>query len=83
MARDDQIELEGVISAMPGGGFYEVNILDTSTGQPKGHTVQAKLCGKMKEHKIRVVVGDRVKVAVSPYDLTKGRITRRDRGVTA
>lgn len=65
---------------MPGGGFYVVNVLD-STGQPNGHTVQAKLCGKMKEHKIRVVVGDRVKVAVSPYDLTKGRIMRRDRGV--
>lgn len=79
MARDDQIELEGVITAMPGGGFYVVNVKDANKpGEPV--FVTAKLCGKMREHHIRCVIGDKVKVAVSPYDFTKGRITHRVRG---
>lgn len=77
MAKDDGIELDGVIKAMPGGGFYKVAV--TGTGGSE-HEVVAALCGKMKEHKIRCVVGDRVRVMVSPYDLTRGRITHRIRG---
>lgn len=76
MARDDGIELEGVVEAIPGGGFYKVAV-DNSNGK---HSVVATLCGKMKEHKIRCVVGDHVTVQVSPYDLTRGRITHRVRG---
>lgn len=77
MARDDQLELEGRVLEAPGGGFMKVKVMG-----PNGHehVVMATLSGKMREHKIRVVVGDKVKVAVSPYDLTKGRITFRDRG---
>jgi translation initiation factor IF-1 len=76
VARDDGIELEGVVQGLPGGGFYNVKV------QANGgdHEVIATLCGKMKEHKIRCVVGDKVKVIVSPYDLKRGRITHRVRG---
>ena len=42
-----------------------------------GHTVLAGLAGKMRQHKIRVLAGDKVDVEISPYDLTKGRITFR------
>lgn len=70
MASDDLVELEGSVTKEGGGGKYVV-ALDS------GSTVIAHLCGKMREHRIRVVAGDRVKVAVSPYDLTKGRITFR------
>ena len=42
-----------------------------------GHTVMAYASGKMKKNKIRVLMGDKVKVEISPYDLTKGRVTFR------
>jgi translation initiation factor IF-1 len=76
VARDDGLELEGIIEAIPGGGFYRV-VVDNSNGK---HVVVSTLCGKMKEHKIRCVVGDKVTVMVSPYDLSRGRIMHRVRG---
>lgn len=79
MARDDGIELEGVIKALPGGGFYTVLVEGTAGKDGQSLEVVATLCGKMKEHKIRCVVGDKVKVQVSPYDFSRGRITHRVR----
>ncbi len=70
MASDDLVEVEGAVTKEGGGGKYVVQL-------DSGSTVIAHLCGKMREHRIRVVAGDRVKVAVSPYDLTKGRIVFR------
>lgn len=79
MSRDDHVELDGVVDQVPGGGFFKVKVPDAK--KPGEHViVTAVLCGKMRAHKIRVVLGDVVKVAVSPYDLTRGRITRRERG---
>lgn len=77
MAKEDEIEFVGVIKDMPGSGLMKVVVTrnDGST-----HEVLARLSGKMQQHKIKCVVGDRVKVSVSPYDLTKGRITFRERG---
>ncbi len=71
MARDDdKIELEGtVVEALP-NTMFRVK-LDT------GHEVLAYLSGKMRKYYIRVLLGDRVKVELSPYDLTRGRITYR------
>ncbi len=64
------IELEGeVIELLPAGSFKV--LLDN------GHEILAHLSGKMRMFKIRLVMGDRVKLELSPYDLTKGRITRR------
>ncbi|HEX7675637.1 MAG TPA: translation initiation factor IF-1 [Bdellovibrio sp.] len=72
MAKDDLVNVEGKISNLSGGGIYSVTL-------DNGVEVAAKLCGKMKRFKIRVVVGDRVTVGVSPYDPTHGLILHRQR----
>jgi translation initiation factor IF-1 len=70
LSRDDLIRFEGKVSDATGGGNYVV-LLDN------GVTVTARLSGKMKKFKIRILVGDRVTVGVSPYDPTHGLITHR------
>lgn len=71
MSRDDLIELEGtVIGATK--GIYRVEC-------DGGHIVTAKLKKRLKRFRIRVVLGDRVKVGVSPYDAERGLITYRER----
>jgi len=70
MARKEVIEIEAkVVQALPNTNFKVV--LGT------GHSVMAHACGKMRKNRIRIVPGDRVLVELSPYDLTKGRITYR------
>ena len=70
LASDDLIEIEGKIAEVyPGGTF----LVETEAGTK----VHAHLAGKLRRFRIRVVLGDKVTVAVSPYDLTKGRITFR------
>jgi len=70
LASDDLIEIEGTIKEVfPGGNF----LVQTEAGTD----VHAHLAGKLRRYRIRVVLGDRVTVAVSPYDLTKGRIVYR------
>ena len=72
VASDDLIEIEGVVKEVfPGGHF----LVETEAGT----SVQAHLAGKLRRYRIRVVLGDRVTVAVSPYDLSKGRIVFRHR----
>ena len=64
------IEVEGeVVELLPAGSFKV--LLDN------GHEILAHLSGKMRMYRIRLVLGDRVRVEMSPYDLTKGRIVRR------
>lgn len=70
MSRDDLIEMEGAVSNVLVGGNFEVVT-------PEGHKVLARLSGRMRRFRIRVVMGDKVTVAVSPYDPTRGLITRR------
>jgi len=70
MSKDDLIELRGVVSEIAGGGNYRVKC-------EQGHEVLARLCGKMRRFRIRVIPGDSVTVGVSPYDLTRGLITYR------
>jgi translation initiation factor IF-1 len=68
--RDDVIETEGkVIEALP-NAMFKVEL-------ENGHVILAHLSGKMRMHFIRILPGDRVTVEISPYDLTKGRITYR------
>lgn len=70
MSKQDTVEVEGeVLENLPSLQFKV--LLDT------GHEITAHLSGKMRIHRIRVLPGDRVKVAMSPYDLSKGRITLR------
>ena len=72
MARDKEvIELAGtVVEALPGTQFV--------VELENGHKIIAHVSGKMRRHYIRLVSGDRVKVELTPYDLTKGRITYRE-----
>ena len=68
--KEDKIELEGiVIEALPGTQF-RVRL-------DNGHEVLAYLSGKMRKYYIRILLGDRVRVELSPYDLTRGRIVYR------
>ncbi|MBQ2967740.1 MAG: translation initiation factor IF-1 [Clostridia bacterium] len=70
MAKDDVLELDGkVVEAMPNATF-KVEL-------ENGHVVVAHLAGKLRMNFIRILPGDKVKLEMSPYDLTKGRITWR------
>lgn len=70
MAKDDLAQLEGKIVDAGAGGLYKVSL-------DNGVEIVARLCGKMRRFNIRVVVGDRVTVGVSPYDPTNGLILYR------
>ena len=72
MSKQDMIEVEGVIiDALP-NAMFKVEL-------DNGHQVLAHISGKIRVHFIRILPGDRVKLELSPYDLTKGRITYRYR----
>ncbi len=70
MSKEDFIEAEGKILEALHGGLFRVE-LDT------GQKILAHLAGNMRIHHVRIVTGDRVKVELSVYDLTRGRITSR------
>jgi translation initiation factor IF-1 len=68
--QEEKIEMEGlIVEALP-GTMFRVSL-------SSGHTVLAYLSGKMRKNYIRILLGDRVKVELSPYDLNRGRITYR------
>lgn len=70
MAKDDVIEVEGkVLEVIPGGSF-KVQLQN-------GHTIVAHVSGKIRMNYIRISPGDNVMIELSPYDLTRGRITYR------
>ena len=72
MSKDDTIEVEGtVVEVLPGTNF-KVRLTN-------GHVITAYLAGKMRVNNIKVYVGDNVKVAMSPYDLMRGRIVYRSK----
>ena len=73
MPRSDAIELNGTVIKVLPATMYRVRL-------ENGHEVLAHISGKMRKHFIRITAGDNVTVQVSPYDLTKGRITYRQRG---
>ncbi|MFA5843729.1 MAG: translation initiation factor IF-1 [Coriobacteriia bacterium] len=68
--RDDSIEMEGVVVEPLPNAMFRVEF-------DNGHRVLAHISGKMRMHYIRILPGDRVIVELSPYDLTRGRITYR------
>ena len=72
MAKEEQIEMDGtVVDTLP-NTMFRVEL-------DNGHVVTAHISGKMRKHYIRILTGDRVTVELTPYDLTKGRITFRAR----
>jgi len=72
MAKEDQIEMEGVVKEKLPNTMFRVEL-------ENGHVIVAHISGKMRKHYIRILAGDKVKVEMTPYDLTKGRITYRDK----
>ncbi|MDK2955990.1 MAG: translation initiation factor [Desulfovibrionales bacterium] len=70
MAKEDAIEVEGVIQEALPNAMFRVELQN-------GHNVLGHISGKMRKHYIRILPGDKVKVELSPYDLTRGRITYR------
>jgi translation initiation factor IF-1 len=72
MAKEDHIEMEGtVIDTLP-NTMFRVQL-------ENGHIVTAHISGRMRKHYIRILTGDKVKVELTPYDLSKGRIVYRSR----
>jgi len=70
MAKEDVIEMEGkVLETLP-NTLFKVEL-------ENGHVVTAHISGRMRKHYIRILTGDGVKVELTPYDLSKGRITYR------
>lgn len=70
MSKEDVIEVEGIVTeALPNATFH-VELAN-------GHKIRAQISGKLRMNYIRIVPGDKVTVEMSPYDLTKGRITWR------
>jgi|TARA_Y100000816_G_C25638853_1_gene340202 translation initiation factor IF-1 len=72
MAKEDNIELEGLVVETLPNTTFKVKL-------ENDHVITAHISGKMRKNYIRILTGDKVKVEMSPYDLTKGRITFRGR----
>ena len=69
--KEELVEFEGTVTELLRGGMFRVEIAESK------HEVIAKINGKMRMYKIKVLLGDAVNLEVSPYDLSKGRITKR------
>lgn len=70
MAKEETIEMDGVVEEVLPDTRFRVNL-------GNGHTLIAYLSGKMRKHRIRILAGDKVSLELTPYDLSKGRITFR------
>jgi len=68
--KEEAIEMEGIVAEVLPSAMFRVDL-------DNGHRLLATTAGKMRKFRIRILAGDRVTVAVSPYDLTRGRITFR------
>jgi len=71
MAKDDLLEMTGVVTEVLPANMYRVKVDDTE------HILLAYLGGRLKQNKIKIILGDKVKLEVSTYDLSKGRVTYR------
>ncbi len=72
MAKEEAIEIYGVVEEALPNAMFRVQL-------ENGHEILAHISGKMRKFYIRILPGDKVKVELSPYDLTRGRITYRDK----
>lgn len=73
MAKEDVIEMPGTVQEALSNGMFRI-VLEN------GHEVLGHLAGKMRRFRIKVLLGDKVRVELSPYDLSRGRITFREKG---
>ena len=72
MAKEDVLEFEGVVDELLPNAMFRVTL-------ENGHKILAYISGRMRKNRIRVLVADKVTVEMTPYDLTKGRITFRSK----
>jgi translation initiation factor IF-1 len=72
MSKEDQIEMEGVVTDVLPNTMFRVKL-------ENGHIVTCHISGRMRKNYIRILDGDKVRVELTPYDLSKGRITFRDK----
>ena len=72
MVTDNKIEVEGIIMESLPNAMFRVEL-------ENGHKILAHISGKMRMHFIKILPGDKVKIELSPYDLTRGRITYREK----
>ena len=70
MAKEEMIEMNGVVNEVLPDTRFRVEL-------ENGHVIMAYMAGKMRKHRIRILAGDKVSLELTPYDLTKGRITFR------
>jgi translation initiation factor IF-1 len=73
MAKEEKLIVEGKILESLPNAMFRVELMEG------GHVILAHVCGKMRMHYIKILPGDKVKVELSPYDLTRGRITYREK----
>ncbi|MCA6071035.1 MAG: translation initiation factor IF-1 [Endomicrobium sp.] len=73
MSKEEKIIVDGKILESLPNAVFRVEIIEG------GHIILAHICGKMRMHYIKILPGDKVKVELSPYDLTRGRITYREK----
>lgn len=72
MAKEDVIEMTGVVEEVLPNAMFRVKLNET-------HRITAVISGKMRQHRIQILAGDKVKVELSPYDLTRGRVVYREK----
>ena len=70
MAKQEHIQLDGLVTESLGNAMFRVEL-------ENGHIITASISGKMRMHYIKILPGDKVQIEMTPYDLTKGRITYR------
>jgi translation initiation factor IF-1 len=72
VAKEDLIQMEGFVEEVLPNAMFRIKVTET-------HKIVAVISGRMRQHKIQILAGDRVRVEISPYDLTKGRVVYRER----
>jgi len=72
VAKEEVIQMEGKVEEVLPNAMFRVRVTEN-------HVITAVISGKMRQHRIQILLGDKVRVEMSPYDLTKGRVTYRER----
>ena len=72
MSKEDVIQMEGLVEEVLPNAMFRVKITET-------HTITAVISGRMRQNRIQILQGDRVRVEMSPYDLSRGRVVYRER----
>lgn len=73
MAKEEHIEMNGVVIDTLPNTMFRVEL-------ENGHVITAHISGRMRKHYIRILTGDKVRIELTPYDLSKGRIVYREKG---